>query len=53
MPSLFMGFTCFAEVFAAFMFSGGIDELITCLAEEFVFKNTPLIPPFQLMVGET
>jgi hypothetical protein len=53
MSALFNGFTRFAEVFAAFKFSGKIDEFITCLAEAFGFANALFIPRFQLMFGET
>jgi hypothetical protein len=53
MSALFNGFTCFAWVFATFMFSEGNDEFVTWLAEAFTFTNTLLVPPFQLIFGET
>jgi hypothetical protein len=43
----------FRNSFFAFMFSEGIDEIITRLTEALALTNTPFVPPFQIMIGET
>jgi hypothetical protein len=35
------------------MFSGGMDEFITCLAEAFQLTNTLFVSLFKLMISET